>query len=200
MSATGLPYFDLLYSGSDDPWCMRTRWYEQRKRDLVLASLPARRYGHVFEPGCGTGELTLALASRCQRLLACDFSSDALRIAQDRLGVGSNVTLQSASMPADWPDGQFDLIILSEFAFYLDDAQLLGLQQKALASLAPQGTLLACHWRRPFAERTQSTADIHGWFDRQSVLFTQVHHVEPDFLLDVWSRSPLSVAQAEGFA
>jgi hypothetical protein len=33
-------YFADLYADSDDPWAFRTRWYERRKRDLALASLP----------------------------------------------------------------------------------------------------------------------------------------------------------------
>ncbi len=32
-------YFADLYADSEDPWAFRTRWYERRKRDLLLASL-----------------------------------------------------------------------------------------------------------------------------------------------------------------
>lgn len=198
MNAIGLSYFDGLYAGNDDPWAMRTRWYEQRKRALVLASLPARTYACVFEPGCGSGDLTLELAPRCEQLLASDFSSDAVRITRARLAAHTQVTVQRATMPDQWPSGPFDLIIFSEFGFYLDDAQLLALQQRALATLTATGTLLAVHWRHPFAERTQDTETIHEWFERQPGLTRIVHHEEADFLLDVWSRVPASVARQEG--
>jgi hypothetical protein len=40
-------HFQQLYEQADDPWQVRQRWYEQRKRSLLLASLPAPRYRHI---------------------------------------------------------------------------------------------------------------------------------------------------------
>ena len=200
MTATDLSYFDALYAGSDDPWSMERRWYERRKRALVMASLPRERYAQVFEPGCGAGHLTEALLQRCDRLLATDFSADAVRLARQRLKHAPHVDIQQRHAPREWPEGRFDLVVLSEFVFYLDDAQLAQLQQRSLGALNDDGTLLACHWRRPFAERTQDTDAAHAWFDTQPGLTRLCRHEEPDFLLDVWSRRPLSVAQREGFA
>jgi hypothetical protein len=34
------PYFDALYAASDDPYASRQRWYEARKRAVLLAALP----------------------------------------------------------------------------------------------------------------------------------------------------------------
>jgi SAM-dependent methyltransferase len=200
MKGTGLAYFDALYAASDDPWAMQQRWYERRKRDLVMATLPRERYRHAFEPGCGAGHLTAALALRCERLLASDFSADAVRLARARLPDAAHVAIECRHVPRDWPDARFDLVVLSEFAFYLDDDELALLQQRSLDALDHDGNLLACHWRRPFAERTQDTEAIHSWFDRQPQLTRIAHHDEADFLLDVWGRRPASVAQQEGFA
>ena len=60
-------YVEPLYRQDADPWRVRQRWYEERKRALLLASLPQRRYRHAYEPGCGNGELTAELARRCER-------------------------------------------------------------------------------------------------------------------------------------
>ena len=58
--------FAALYrDGSGDPWSTRTSWYERRKLAVLAASLPAPRYEHAAEPGCGTGELTRLLGARC---------------------------------------------------------------------------------------------------------------------------------------
>jgi len=65
-------YFDGLYGASDDPYALRVRWYEERKRALILATLPRRRYQRAFEPGCGIGEFTVALSTRCDMVLASD--------------------------------------------------------------------------------------------------------------------------------
>lgn len=200
MNATGLSYFDGLYAHSADPWSMDQRWYERRKRELLLAALPRPRFGRVFEPGCGAGHLTEALAPRCARLLATDFSADAVRLARLRLQAAPHVEIDRLHTPRQWPAGRFDLVILSEFAFYLDDADLALLQQRSLDALADDGVLLACHWRRPFAERTQDSEAIHAWFDQAPGLARLAHHEEADFLLDLWGRQPQSVAQREGFA
>ena len=60
-------FFDSFYAGRDDPWGFETRWYEKRKRDILLASLPHERYATALEVGCSTGKLTASLAwtSRC---------------------------------------------------------------------------------------------------------------------------------------
>ncbi len=66
--------FESLYRQSPDPWQVRTSWYEQRKRALLIAALPQARYGRVLEVGCGNGEMTRLLAPRCDMLVAVDGS------------------------------------------------------------------------------------------------------------------------------
>jgi hypothetical protein len=38
-------FFDDMYAAAEDPWSMRTRWYERRKYDLTTAVLPRQRFG-----------------------------------------------------------------------------------------------------------------------------------------------------------
>src|SRR5690625_87982 len=64
-------YFERLYQ-STDLWGYRTRWYEQRKRALLLAMLHRPRYRRGLELGCSIGETTAALSSRCAELVATD--------------------------------------------------------------------------------------------------------------------------------
>ena len=54
--------FDDTHARRDDPWGVTTRWYERRKRSLVLGSLPDERYGAVLEIGCSIGVVTSELA------------------------------------------------------------------------------------------------------------------------------------------
>ncbi|TGS11697.1 SAM-dependent methyltransferase, partial [Mesorhizobium sp. M1C.F.Ca.ET.187.01.1.1] len=67
------PYFDELHE-QEDPFGYRSRWYEERKRALLLASLSQRQFHRGWELGCSNGVLTEALAGRCERLLATDIS------------------------------------------------------------------------------------------------------------------------------
>ncbi|MFT4070072.1 class I SAM-dependent methyltransferase [Paraburkholderia sp.] len=202
------PYFDELYRRSDDPWRLREGWYERRKRSLTLALLPRPRYRNVFEPGCANGELTVELAKRCDALLAADLHERAVTLARARVagassgspGSPSHVRVERRTVPREWPGeaGPFDLIVVSEFAYYLDAAELETLAARIAASLTTDGTLLACHWRRPFAEALESADRAHALFDARCGLARLAHHDEADLLIDVWSRDARSVAQREG--
>jgi 2-polyprenyl-3-methyl-5-hydroxy-6-metoxy-1,4-benzoquinol methylase len=190
-----------------EPWKVRQRWYEQRKRNLLLACLPQQRYRRAFEPGCGNGELAAALAQRAERVLASDLSIEAIgltrrRLLQEPLSDSSRVTIRQQRMPQDWPHGEtFDLIVINEMAYYLEDAQaLMQLRAHCAASLADGGTLVLCHWRRDLPGRKLNTDSIHTVFGAAPGLQPLMHHEEEDFLLDIWSNSETSVAQREGLA
>ena len=73
-------FFDAFYAGKTDPWGFETRWYEERKRALTLASLPRRRFMSGLEVGCSTGVLTAELAARCDRLTGVDIAAAPLRL------------------------------------------------------------------------------------------------------------------------
>jgi len=205
MAAVDTAYFEQLYAQQDDPWGVATHWYEARKRAVLLASLPGARLGRVFEPGCASGVLTQALAERAEHVLATDLSVKALDAARarfDRAGV-RNVTLARAVLPEEWPVADhpaFDLVVLSELGYYFDASSWDRMAARAVTSLAPGGTIVACHWLHPFGERRLDTHVVHGAIARQPGLFPLVDHAEQDFLLQVWSRDPASPARKEGLA
>ena len=193
-------YFEGLFSDDGDPWRFKSRWYESRKRALTLACLPQQRYERAFEPGCANGELSAALAARCDYLLVTDGSERAVNLAAERLAGISNVEVKQAWVPSEWPSETFDLIVLSEFGFYLEPADLDLLAQRTLASLRPGGTVLACHWRRPIEGCTLTGDEVHQRL-ADAIAMAHVSHVlEADMRLDVWSLETRSVAQLEGFA
>jgi len=199
-----LAHFQQLYQQDADPWKVRQRWYEQRKRAMLLACLPQQRYRSAFEPACGNGELTAALAQRAERLLASDMSAEAVGLTRRRMlreapSDAARVTILQQRMPQEWPgDAAFDLIVISEMAYYLDEPCLLRLRQHCVEGLAEGGTLALCHWRRPFADRRLNTDSVHTVFDSTPGLHRLLRHSEDDFLLDVWSTNAASVAQRAG--
>ncbi|TQJ31150.1 bifunctional PIG-L family deacetylase/class I SAM-dependent methyltransferase [Microbacterium sp. SLBN-146] len=180
-------HFDAVFRQSDDPWGFESRWYEERKRSLLLAALPHERYGAVLELGCATGVLTERLAERCDSVVAIDFSSTALAHARARLSDRRHVDLRVAELPREWPDGRFDLIVFSEIGYYWDAAALDEGIVRMAASLTPGGHLVACHWRHPIPEGPYTGDTVHAAL-RASNLDRVVRHDEPDFLLDVFSR------------
>jgi SAM-dependent methyltransferase len=197
----GTDYFDAMYATSADPWGFTTRWYETRKYAISLAMLPAQRYRDAFEPGCSIGVFSAQLAARCDRLLCCDGSAAAVRSAAARTTAMPNVAVQRRVIPRDWPSGEFDLIVLSEFLYYFGGADLGQILGRAVAALRPGGTLLAVHWRHPVTEYPRSGDEVHRVLARRAGLARLAEHREPDFVAEVYLRTdgePVSVAQAGG--
>ncbi|QYF73569.1 PIG-L family deacetylase [Cryobacterium sp. PAMC25264] len=194
-------FFDDFYAGSDDPWGFETRWYESRKRAATLAALPLKRYGAALELGCSIGVLSRDLADRCDTLLATDLAERALDVARRRLAGLPGVTVEQRILPAEWPEGSFDLVVLSEIGYYCSSADLDVLLTRCRDSLAPGGSLVACHWRHPVGEYPLGGDDVHAALAALPGLERTVLHLERDFVLEVYEPAPArSVAQREGLA
>lgn len=139
-------YFDKLYAEDADPWQFETSAYEAAKYDATLAALPIERFASALEVGCSIGVLTERLASRCDELLALDVSEQALDHARQRCRDLPHIRFEKGQIPQDWPDGRFDLIMLSEVLYYLDRDDLGRLATRVCLSLVPGGTVLMVHW------------------------------------------------------
>ncbi|MCO7593909.1 MULTISPECIES: class I SAM-dependent methyltransferase [Pseudomonas] len=183
-------YFAELYATNDDPWAFRTRWYERRKRALAMACLPRQCYPRIFEPACANGELSVQLAERCASLLCQDIDSTAVSLARERLAGVAHASVEQGRLPADWPAGRFDLIVLSEIGYYLDPAEWLHVIERAVDSLSDDGGLLACHWRHPIAGCPQDGDQVHALMAHHLPLYPLLRHEEADFVLAYWSCRP----------
>ncbi|WP_397453312.1 SAM-dependent methyltransferase [Pseudomonas sp. NA-150] len=190
-------YFEHMFNASDDPWSFRTRWYEKRKRELTLASLPHQRYQRVFEPACANGELSALLAGRCDSLLCQDLNQTAVKLARSRLREYGNVRVEHGRIPEDWPTGRFDLIVLSEVGYFLNAAEWQQVIEQTLLSLSPEGGIMACHWLHAIEGCTQDGRQAHASLERHLPLHRLVRHQEPDFLLEYWSRQATSIDLGE---
>jgi hypothetical protein len=198
-----LAYFEQLYATDPDPWGFEDRWYERRKHALSVASLPRPTYSRAFEPACANGSLTSLLAPRCTQLLAVDAVAVAVTRARERMSSQPHVVVEQRALPQDWPQGTFDLVVLSEFLYYFDAAELSDLLTRVLTSLEPDGTLLAVHWRHQVAEYPLNGDQVHSALISHPRLAPLARHQEEDFLLDVMVRrqgpgAPTSVASAPG--
>lgn len=185
---TPAAYFETMYEGADDPWRLAERWYEQRKYALTVAALPLPRYRRAFEPACSVGELTRRLADRCEEVLACDRVASAVATARQRTAQWDQVEVRQLTVPEEWPDGTFDLIVLSEMLYYLDAAGVDRLLDLALGALEPGGTLVTVHWDHAVAEHLAAGSGIADRLARVPGLRLLADHREPDFVLQVHGR------------
>jgi SAM-dependent methyltransferase len=197
-------YFDEIYREHADPWGLHTHFYEARKRALLLASLPRPRYRRAFEPACATGALTIELAPRCDMLLASDLNADAVARTARAVASHEHVQTRVLRLPHEWPDasaiGGYDLVVLSEFVYYLEAVDLDRMVQCIRSSLDEDATVVACHWNRRIAATVPLGRELHDRMHAQLHLPRLARHTEADFVLDVWTSDPRSVAQRDGLA
>ena len=191
-------YVARMYESGPDPWRIGEGFYEQRKRQILLGCLPEPRYASCFEPACGNGELSVLLASRCDRLLAADIASAPVDRAAARLAGDSGVRVRRLAVPADWPAERFDLIVLSEFGYYLSWPDWQAVVARTADSLTGQWTVIACHWLPDFAERQSDTEALHTELAARLPGRQVLQLRDEDFWLDVFSGRSESLAAREG--
>jgi LmbE family N-acetylglucosaminyl deacetylase len=188
--------FDAIHRGDAEPWQADASWYEERKRALTLAILPHRRFSSGLELGCSTGVLTRELASRCTTLLGLDVSAEAVKTASARTAGLPGVRIRRMTLPAQWPDGEFDLVVLSELGYYLQPADLHATIRLMTRSLAPGGVLVACHWRHPIEGWPMDGDTVHHLLRQDGHLTATGQYMERDFLLETFAAAQATAAGA----
>jgi LmbE family N-acetylglucosaminyl deacetylase/SAM-dependent methyltransferase len=188
--------FDAHYDRKPEGWDFEGSWYEQRKRAVTLAALPRRRWRSALELGCATGVLTAALTERADAVLGTDISSAPLGRARRRAPAARFV---QAALPAEWPSGRWDLVVMSEVGYYLSPADLDTTIDHVLSSLDDDGVLLACHWRHPDDDAVTDGDRVDAHLAARWPRPALVRHVEEDFVLSVLPGPAVtSVARAAG--
>jgi SAM-dependent methyltransferase len=123
-TTSALERFERLYRDSPDPWGYRTSGYERAKYAATLDALPNPAHGLALEVGCSIGVFTQLLATRCEHVVAIDFSRSAIELARQNLVGVRNVDLLQASFPEETPPGSWEVIVCSEILYYLEPPQL----------------------------------------------------------------------------
>lgn len=140
-------YFETMFRETSDPWDLESSPYEREKYAHSIRALAGRRYELGFEIGCAKGVLTQALARHCDGLVAIDVSETALQAARERCAAFRHVSFGRMVFPGQAPMGSaFDLIILSEVAYYWDDGDIVRAGQWIAAHVARGGNILLVHW------------------------------------------------------
>ena len=183
-------YFSGLYADDPDPWRFATSDYERKRYAATLTSLPRHQYASVLEVGCSIGVLTRQLAGRCEKLTALDVVPAVLVSARSRCVGFDHVRFQIAAVPGEWPDGRFDLILLSEVVYYLDHADLARLVARVESSLLPGGDIVLVHYLGETDYPLSGDEAADGFIERSSTFAKLEDHSRKDgYRLDVLRRT-----------
>jgi len=144
---TGVPqsHLDALYEGTEDPWDFRRSDYERERFEATLAALPGDRFRSALELGCGNGELARRIAPRCDAYLGLDAVETAVAAARRAV---PRARFDLAFLPCCLPEGEHDLVILSEILYFLDPDGVTDLALQIDARW-PQAHLLLVTYRGP---------------------------------------------------
>ena len=139
-------YFEELYAATEDPWNFVTSRYERNKYNATLAALSRPSYDRGLEIGCSIGVLTASFALRCRHLLAIDVADQALAKARIRCRRFPHVFFRKMRVPSAWPTGNFDLMVLSEVIYYLDQNDVAWLADRVCNTITAGGLVALVHW------------------------------------------------------
>jgi hypothetical protein len=97
------------------------------------------------------------------------------------------------AFPDDLPEGQFDLVVLSEVGYYLSATALALAQARLYEALEPGGQLLLVHWT-PFVHDYPLTGDeVHDAFLADAQPGGALRHLANDraatYRLDLFARN-----------
>ena len=191
-------YFEDIYASATDPWRLSERWYEERKYDVTMAMLPNRRFAHAFEPGCSVGVLTERLIARCDRVTSCDVAQVALDATRARLGPREGLTLRRMSLDEPWPAEDFDLVVVSEVAYYLQADTLRRVLDRECARLRAGTTLVAAHWRYAVDDYPLSGDEANALIAATPELTALARYVDDDVVIDVFVKGPTESVAVRG--
>lgn len=184
-------YFKKVYDANNDPWDFETSEYEAGKYAATLAALPRSLYENALEIGCSIGVLTQLLAPGCTHLLATDVSQKALDQAADRCKNLTNVSFQRKSFPEELPDDKFDLIMISEVAYYLSSADWEQAMEKLLTISQDKTNVVLVHWLPIVHDYPQTGDEVHHTFAQymKGKMVNVFSSRAENYRIDVWEKA-----------
>src|SRR5258705_7475042 len=156
-----------------------------------MAMSPRPRYRHAYEPGCSVGVLTELLTARCDHITATDVAATALETTAERLkqgGRSEQITLDRRSLDSGWPAGVFDLVVLSEVAYYLDGESLRAVLDRECPRLATGATVIAAHWRHAVEDYPLTGDEANFVIAGTTGLQAVAHYSDDDVVIDAFTN------------
>ncbi|NBD10014.1 MULTISPECIES: SAM-dependent methyltransferase [Corallococcus] len=174
----------------EDPWRFDALGCVRSRDSVTLEALPRARYRSALEIGGAIGVFTEKLQARCDALLSLESSESAQARAIHRCRHLPHVRFQRLAVPDSYPEGTFDLTLLSERAAYWSPAELARAQEHILEHLEPGGHLVLVHWTGQTRDMRLNGHEVHDAFRHLSP--RSLRHLrgemEGTWRLDVFER------------
>ncbi|HET9102159.1 MAG TPA: SAM-dependent methyltransferase [Solirubrobacteraceae bacterium] len=157
--------FEARYRADPDPWGYRSSEYEKAKYAATLQACGPGPFASALELGASIGVFSGQLAPRCRCLITIDAAPTAVSTAREHLAAlegAEHTDVRLGTIPADLPDGRFELVVASEILYYLDAGELQATLDALRERLVPGARLVAVHWRPDGAERPLTAAAVHA--------------------------------------
>lgn len=190
--------FEAAYAGASDPWqSANLRYsYQRWKYQSLIAALPdGRRFARVLDLGSGLGGLSVSLLQVSDQVLGLDIAQAAVDQARQRAGMRPGLTFAQGDVDALDPalDGRFDLVVVADTLYYLDDLddpRLKSIAARIALLLAPGGLcLLANHYFYSGDKDSRLTRRIHDAFAWSPGLDLVFVRRRPFYLTSLLSRA-----------
>jgi cyclopropane fatty-acyl-phospholipid synthase-like methyltransferase len=189
-ASLGRDYFQRLYAADADPWNFATSLYEHQKYEATLAAI-GTGHRNALEIGCSIGVFTRRLARRCRHLLAVDIAETALAAARDRNEGQDNIEFRQMALPDELPPSCFDLIVVSEVAYYWTLSDLDRFLDWLRVALTPGGRFVLVHWTGPTDyPLTGDEVHDHVISSTGGLLCPLLGALHPNYRLDVLAKVP----------
>jgi ubiquinone/menaquinone biosynthesis C-methylase UbiE len=118
----------------------KTRDLDALVSQTVLANIKAKR---MIELGCGTGKNTPFFLTKCDELLAVDFSKEMLAIAKEKI-TADTVQFKQADITKKWAFGKAQLITCNLILEHIEDINFTF--EQAAKSLNKKGHFFICEY------------------------------------------------------
>lgn len=182
-------YFDNMYALANDPWNFETSVYEQEKYAHTIAALGNRHFERGLEIGCSIGVLTVLLAKHCDTVLGVDLSEQPIAQAREHYQGQDEMRFEVLQIPEQFPDGLYDLIVLSEVGYYLSKEDLMLSKELVLDALTTGGSLCLVHWRPQIEGCVFNGDEVNDYFLEGGAYTQTYQYINEKYRIDVIVKS-----------
>ncbi len=205
-TGTARAAFEAAYAAGADPWASDDRRYSYQrwKYEGLMALLPeGRRFRHTLDLGSGVGVLSRKLSMVSDRVLGLDIAQAAVDRASSHAVRHGNLRFEQGDVTNLAPslDGRFDLIVIADTLYYLDDTggpNLTAIAGRIAQLLAPDGLcLLANHYFFKADPDSRRSRRIHQSFAASPGLSVRSEHWRPFYLASILEKVPDNPARSE---